>query len=195
MLMSILIFLTSCAHVPRESAELSRNIGTGIAENHQAHVALINLYFAQKREAIDGFIEKDFTPQYIATVQTKLGTNSFDAEMMRDVIQRIAHKRDVMQSELEQSRLAVLDRVESNNALLLQASAQLTALLTSAANVEEADGALTGALKNASGGRIDFAAMDKKFEDYLQRAGDLSQKTASIYDELQSTITNIPPLR
>ncbi|HXE42334.1 MAG TPA: hypothetical protein VN516_04850, partial [Candidatus Baltobacteraceae bacterium] len=107
----------------------------------------------------------------------------------------IAHKRDVMQAELEQSRLAVLDRVESNNALLLQASAQLTALLTSAANVEEADGALTGALKNASGGRIDFAAMDKKFEDYLQRAGDLSQKTASIYDELQSTITNIPPLR
>jgi hypothetical protein len=185
--------LTGCAHVPPESVQLSQNIGTGIADAHRAYVAMINLYFDQKRDAIDQWIQQKYVPLYISTVRAKLtekhlDPNSFDEALTTDIIQRITKKRDEMQAELEKTRIALLDKVESNNALLVRANNQLTAMLASAAKVQEANAALANALQQASGGKIDFQQMNQRFDAYLEKAGDISQKATSLYDALQPAI-------
>jgi hypothetical protein len=180
--------LTGCAHVPPESVTLSRTIGEGITENHRAYDALINRWFDQKRDAVDRWIEHDYTSLYLATVRVKFNTNAFDEPLTADILQRITRKRDALQADLEKSRQTLLDRVDSNHALLVQANTRLTALLQSAVDVAAARAVLTGSLTNAGGGRIDFAALDQKFNAYLQRTGDLAEKTAGLYDELQSTL-------
>jgi hypothetical protein len=188
-----LMLFIGCAHIPPESVDLSQNIGTGIADAHRAYVGMVNLYFDQKRDAIDQWIEQKYTPLYISTVRAKLiekklDPNSFDEALITDIIQRIAKKRDGMQAELEKTRTSLLDKVESNNALLLRANNELTALVQSAVKVQEANSALAGALKDASGGKIDFQLMNQKFDEYLEKAGDISQKATNLYDELQPAI-------
>jgi hypothetical protein len=71
---------------------------------------------------------------------------------------------------------------------LLRANNELTALVQSAVKVQEANSALAGALKDASGGKIDFQLMNQKFDEYLEKAGDISQKATNLYDELQPAI-------
>lgn len=188
-----LLLITGCAHVPPQAADLSRNIGAGMAGTQHAYVGMINLYFDQKHEAIDQWIEQKYTPLYISTVRAKLtekklDPNDFDEALATDVVQRIAKKRDAMQSELEKTRRALLDKVQSNYDLLFRANAELTALLQSASDVQEANSALADALKDASSGQIDFQLMNQKFNEYLNQAGDISQKATSLYNELQPAL-------
>jgi hypothetical protein len=193
LIFAFIILLTGCAQIPSQSVDLSQNIGMGIAGDHRAYVGMLNLYFNQKRDMIDQWIEQKYTPLYIATVRTKLtekklDPNSFDEALTTDIVQRITRKRDEMQRELEKTRTSLLDRVESNHALLIGANNQLTALLLSAVKVQEADSALAASLKDATGGKIDFQQMDEKFNEYLEKAGDISKKATNLFNELQPII-------
>lgn len=183
-----LSLLAGCAQIPSQSVELSQGVGTGLEEAHRAYVALVNLYFEQKRGTIDQWIEEKFVPLYISTVEKKLGTNSFDADLTSDIVQRIVKKRDEMHAALDRTRTTVLDKIEANHAILTRANTQLTALLQSASKVRESNSALTGALKDLSGGKVDFQSLDQKLNDYLEKAGAVSQQATGLYEQLQSVV-------
>lgn len=40
--------LSSCANAPKESVELSKEVGKGIAESQRSYTGLLNTYFASK---------------------------------------------------------------------------------------------------------------------------------------------------
>jgi hypothetical protein len=190
---AVLVLVTGCARIPRESVTLSQSVGTGIAEQHRAYVQMVNLYFDQKREQIDQWIEQKYLPTFVANVRSELKAagrdpDAFNEELTTKLIRRVIQRRSEMQSGLEKTRQVLLDQVEANHALLADANRQLTALLESAANVHEADAALAAALTSSTHGKINFDGIDQKLAEYLEAAGDVSKPAANLFEQLQSVI-------
>ncbi len=56
--------LTGCSSVPQEVPELSVELGKRISSIEQANIALLNIFFEQKRQDIDEFIDEVWLPQF-----------------------------------------------------------------------------------------------------------------------------------
>ena len=57
-----------CATVPRESVEISQEVGKGIQESRRSQVNLLNKYFETKKAQIDLWAESEFLPAYIENI-------------------------------------------------------------------------------------------------------------------------------
>lgn len=60
----ILFGLSACATIPKESADLSIELGKRISIIETAHMALVNKYFDEKRNRVDEFVEKEWVPEF-----------------------------------------------------------------------------------------------------------------------------------
>jgi hypothetical protein len=185
------VCLAGCARIPRQSVELSQSIGSGMAAEHRACVEMVDLYFDQKRERIDQWIEQKYVPTFVANVRTELkaaGKNpdAFDEELTIKLMRRVIQRRNEMQSGLQKTRQALLDKVNANHALLVNANQQLTALLESAADVQDAQSTLATALTHSSRDSIDFNRLDNQLNAWLDTAGDASKSADDLFDQLQS---------
>ncbi len=58
--------LSACATIPKESADLSIELGKRISAIETAHLTLLNKYFDEKRNRIDEFVEKEWVPEFAA---------------------------------------------------------------------------------------------------------------------------------
>ena len=56
--------LGGCAKIPQESVELSIALGDQIASLEQAHLALLDSFFAAKEQQIDRFMEEQWAPEF-----------------------------------------------------------------------------------------------------------------------------------
>jgi hypothetical protein len=62
----ILFGLSACATIPKESADLSIELGKRISAIEDAHMVLVDKYFDEKRNRIDEFVEKEWVPEFAA---------------------------------------------------------------------------------------------------------------------------------
>lgn len=58
--------LSACVSIPKESADLSIELGKRISAIETAHLDLVNKYFDEKRNRIDEFVEKEWVPEFAA---------------------------------------------------------------------------------------------------------------------------------
>ena len=185
--------LSGCAGMPKQSVQLSQEVGKGIASYHQAYTNVLNEYFAQKREAINRFILNTYLPAYIENIKAELKAAGEDPEklhpfMVHDVVKDVAAKRDAMQEELEKTRIALIDAVSKDYLLLIHANATITGLLQSAVDVNEAAVSLSGSIETVSGNQIDFDEVEAKFNEYLLDAGSFSSNSISLYESVKAML-------
>ncbi len=189
----LVLLLSGCAGMPKQSVQLSQEVGRGIALYHQAYTNVLNEYFVQKREAINRFILNAYLPVYLENIKAELKAAGEDPEklhsfMVHDVVKDVAGKRDAMQEELEKTRIALIDAVSRDYLLLIQANATITGLLQSAVDVNAAAESLSGTIETASGNLIDFDAVDAKFNEFLLDAGSFSGKRINFYESIKAML-------
>lgn len=192
LLIAVLAF-AGCASIPPESVALSRGIGDGMQNQHQAHVALVNLFFDEKKQALDQWIEGVYTPEFIKNFREALkakGENPdvFTGSMASEIVKRIVKARDQREAELDKVRTAIIERLNSNYGTLVKANAELTALLESAAKVNESTDSLLAAVKEGTGGKIDLEEIGKKFDEQLLKAGNAADTTTGFYESVRGLI-------
>ena len=56
--------LTSCASIPKESPELSQEIGKRVAAMQSSHLQLVSKYFDLKRDKVNEVFEEEWIPAY-----------------------------------------------------------------------------------------------------------------------------------
>lgn len=61
----IILGLTACAQVPRETVELSATVGRDMAQVHEAHRELANLLFDRMESDINQFVDEKYVPYLI----------------------------------------------------------------------------------------------------------------------------------
>lgn len=182
-----------CASIPPESVALSRGIGDGMQKQQQAHIALVNLFFDEKKQKLDKWIEEVYAPEFIKNFREALkskGENPdvFTGEMTSGIVKRIVKARDQRQSELDKARIAIIQRLSDNYGTLIRANAELTALLESAVKVNESTSSLLASVKEGTGGKIDLEEIGKKFDEHLLKAGSAADTTTGFYESIQGLI-------
>ncbi len=181
--------ITGCATIPKESVTLSQEVGKGIVENQNAYMNLFNRYFAQKRQQIDKRIMDKYLPNYISNLQKDLrdageDPDNFDANMIKDIISDVIHKRDELQEDLEKTRIVIWEHVSKDHLLLLQANSTITGLLQSAVDVKEATSSIGEMIQEATKSDFSFDEFEKLFDEYLKKAGDTSAEGISLYNKI-----------
>lgn len=59
-----LLLISGCAKIPQESVELSVAVGNQIASLEQAHLALLDSFFAEKERQVEQFIQQQWAPEF-----------------------------------------------------------------------------------------------------------------------------------
>jgi len=192
-LVIILFFvLGGCASIPKESVELSKEIGKGITESQRSYTNLLNSYFAAKKLQVDQWIENEYLPGYLFNIQNGLknaglSTTLSDAQL-RDVLRDVIAERDQKHTDLEKTRLLLLTKSNEHYNLLSQGNAGVTGLLQSMVDVKEATSSAAQTVKTASGGKVDLDEIEKMFNDYLKKAGTAAAKATSLYEAAKSQL-------
>lgn len=184
--------LGGCASVPKESVALSKEVGKGIAESQRSYTGLLNTYFVSKKQQVDQWIENEYLPEYLSNIQAELKKAgqpiTLSPQQLKDVLRDVIVERDQKHTDLENTRLLLLTKSNEHYALLSQGNAGVTGLLQSMVDVKEATSSAKQSIKTTSGEKVDLEQIEKKFNDYLKKAGAASAKATNLYDTIKSAL-------
>jgi hypothetical protein len=81
-MITLFVFLCSCAYAPKQAVELSSTVGRDISEIKKSHVALADLYFNRLYDDINNFVDNIYLPFQI---QNTLSDEFWREEMLKTV--------------------------------------------------------------------------------------------------------------
>lgn len=186
------IFYFCSATIPPQSVTLTDAISKEGKRMHQLNLALLNKMFKDKRESIDTFIKNDYTETYLDEFRSKIpkGTN-LDAELsgiLKAAMKEINSQRDMMQSALENQRIKLLTKLETDYKAYEEATVNLRRLLESAVKLDEENKRLYSQVSELSGNRIDLNKIENSIDEFIFDAGDVSQRILKLNESIDSII-------
>jgi hypothetical protein len=70
-ILAAIVFLTSCASIPKETVTLSQTLGNDLVVLHQAHRNIAELHFRKIKDDINSFVDDTYAPFVIHFVLNK----------------------------------------------------------------------------------------------------------------------------
>ncbi len=154
------IALGGCAHVPRESAQLSQELTGMIKAAQTAHMSLIEGYVGERRARVDAFMKNNWIPDFLGGFVNesdvlgrleKAGSASEKGKVMLQfaeaATEKIYERRSSQMAALDAIERTMKDEVGAHYADMLTVNQAITAHLMSAAKVNEARNELLKQLK------------------------------------------------
>ena len=180
-IMLILVLTQACASIPKESADLSRYVGDMIASTKVAHISIVNRYFDKMKTEVDEFSFHEYKDALLANVRkaAKKRDSAFvelSFDQYDQVISRIQQRRDEWVREVDKGRQTILISLEEHYSLMTQANASLTALLRSAANLNQSEAALIDRYGASAG------LSSTKLKEWEEKMYDATTKVRSLID-------------
>jgi len=141
---ALMALTAACAHVPKETSQLSGEVGGMIASAKTAHYNLLDEYERERRERIDDYMHHTWIPRLIGKMaergelweKTCKNKNTLDAVMeLRDFVlaaaRQITAKRKELTDALDESMAELRESVRSHYDLLERANSTVTRNLRS----------------------------------------------------------------
>ena len=179
----LLVLVQGCSTIPSESVDLSKEVGAGIVESKRSYDALASAYFADKRQQITAWARGEYLETLLRNIFSTSGqSQTLTPAQLRDVLDIVLAEQETKLADLDRTRVLVQAKSDDHYGLLTRASAGVTSLLQSAVKVREASAAAFKGIKDQSGGKIDLAELESKFNDYLKKAGTASNRATSFLE-------------
>lgn len=152
-LLVILSLVASCAKIPQESVELSVALGDRIASLEQAHLALLDSFFAEKERQVDRFIREEWAPQFsknflsnpqisdkwqqISSTNDPAARQKFLEGVGPTIQQKIFERRQLLLEPLAASERQLRRQLQESYLQAYSMNDSLTQLLSSAATLQQ----------------------------------------------------------
>ena len=173
------LLIASCAKLRTQAVNLIDAISAEGKRMHQINTSLANKLFNEKREKIDDFIKKDYTPKFIEEFTKKIpaGTDLTTElpNMMKSVVPKIIERRDAMQNALEVNRIKIIEKLDQDYKDYENACSELKKLLESAIKVNDERKKLLQKTQELAGSKIDFDQIGNQIDKFILNAGDLGE--------------------
>lgn len=188
LLIALLIALSQgCSTIPLESVDLSKEVGSGIVESKRSYDALVSAFFADKRRQVTAWAQGEYLTTLLQNIFATPGqAQTLTPAQLRDVLTLVLAEQEAKLADLDQTRALIQAKSDEHYAILRQANASITGLLQSAVKVRESTSGVFATLKEQSGGKIDLAELESKFNDYLKKAGAASSKATSFLESAKA---------
>lgn len=167
----LLVGITGCATIPKESVKLSENLSGMIESAKASHVSLVNRYFAEKKNEVKRFVMEEYKPVFIRNVgnELKAQNKEFTFELYDRTMERILKKMDQWVGEVEQTRIEVLSELDQHYHLMVQTNEVITDFLRSASKVEEARKELIERSRIEAEKIIDFGKLEERIQGIMDK--------------------------
>lgn len=149
----LLFGLSACVTIPQESVDLSIELGKRISAIETSHLALVDSYFAVKRERVDRYVTEKWVPEFaeqifsnkqIAAVWDKVVSSGNKAERLEFILtlgpklqSRINEKRLELVKPLDDAERMVKRELETNYEQARSINNSVTSFLVSSSKVTE----------------------------------------------------------
>jgi len=156
----VVMSLAGCAHIPKESAQLSAELTGMIKSAQTVHLNLIDGYVNERRARVDDFMKDKWIPTFLERFVNgsgvlvkidKAGSPSEKGKIMLEfseaAMKEIYARRTAQVAALDDIERAMKDEVGAHYADMLTVNQAITAHLMSAAKVTEAREELLNQLK------------------------------------------------
>lgn len=178
-----LLGLSACATIPPESADLSIELGKRISAIETSHMALVDKYFAEKRERVDEFLNQEWIPafaaQFFANDQiAKLWDQAVRSKDPADRLQFIVTLGPKLQEKINQKRLQLIKPLDEAEALLKER------LRNNYDQARAINNSLTSYLVSAS-------KVAENRNRYLEMLGVKDEKVAAILDQVDTAVQSL----
>lgn len=180
----VLLFgLTACATIPQESADLSIELGNQISAIETSHVALVDQYFAEKRDRVDEFLVREWVPefaaQFFANEQiSRLWEQVVLSKDPADRLQFIVTLGPKLQGRINQKRLELIKPLDETERIVKQ---QLSSNYDQAHAINNS---ITSFLVSAS-------KVAENRNRYLEMLGVKDEKIIKILDQVDEAVGSL----
>ncbi len=147
-----LLLLAGCTKIPQESVELSIAVGDQIANLEQAHLALLDSFFAEKTRQVEQFVQQQWAPEFnrnffsnpqISSKWQQASSSADPAERTAFLNwvgpilqQKISEKRQQLLEPLAEAEKQLRRQLQQSYLQLYSMNDSITRLLDSAATVQ-----------------------------------------------------------
>jgi hypothetical protein len=180
----VIILFASCAKLPIQSVTLVESIMAEGKRMHSINKSLVNDFFNEKRNKIDEFIRKDYTPKYIEEFTKKIPNDvDIKAELpgiILSIIPKINERRDAMQNALEQNRIKILEKLNQDYDEYEIACIELKQLLESAVKVDDIRKKVLNKTSELTQNKLDFGQLEGTINGFITNSGDFSQSLINL---------------
>jgi hypothetical protein len=107
------IACAGCASIPKESVELNAIVGQALAKQNEAQIALVNKYFALKRQRVNDFVQQTFIPRFIKNAAKEAQRSDFNEEAVQFLVKEAVLENLRLLDTLETSRISVIEKINS----------------------------------------------------------------------------------
>lgn len=148
-----MMLVGGCASIPKESPELSQEIGQRVAAMQEAHLNLVHKYFDLKRAEVNEIFEEEWIPAYaesffsqeqVADYWDNLVTEDDKEERLQFLVQlgptmleEIRNRRAEFMEPLNQLESQIEDSLQKEYRQILSANNTLTSFLSSSSKVAQ----------------------------------------------------------
>lgn len=180
---ALLLACWSCASIPRESIDLSRQVGDGIGKSRRAHLATLDAFYARLRADNDAWVVSVFLPRTLENAKSALaeackksgdtstGCAQLTEREVERIVKRIVQFRDELQAALDKNHDEAVRLLNEHYGALEAANAGITGLLASAVDVKDAARSATTSLGDVAGVELDLDAIERALVAHLEKAG------------------------
>jgi len=177
------LLLSGCASIPRESVQLSREVGNGIAKSRTAHLATLDAFYKKMKADNDAWIESVFLARAIENTKTGLasacrnkGDNTpacaeLGTEDVATLVRQTVKFRDEIQAALEANQDGAIRLVNDHYRDLEASNAAVVGLLASAVDVKDAARDAAAVASRVTGVALDVDRIETTMRQFLLKAG------------------------
>lgn len=183
----LLVFLFSCATIPKEAVKLNQEVGRSIESSHEAYLNLLNYYFEQRRNKIDNTMDR-YTESLLSNLKEELpdSVKKIPIDKMGLLLKKVYKRRDILHEELEKTRMLLIDKINKKHMKVMNANSSISKILQSNVEVDKK-------LKETYTQSLNFIGLDLKLDDVtkildnqLKEAGKVSGKIKDNYNKIEN---------
>ena len=187
----VILLFSSCAKIPIQSVNLMDALMEEGTRMHQINISFLNGIFKAKKEKVDEFIKTKYTPHFIEELQKNIPPETnMKAELpniLNHITPLISQRRDSMQNALEEQRIKLSAKLETDYRTFSTAATELRMLLVSAAKLDTQRQQLFDRARELTKGSIDFDAIENSIDRFIGSGGNIGNDVS----ELNNTINSI----
>lgn len=151
--MAAALSTSACVSVPRAAPDLAAQLGARIQESRTAHQAVVRLYMAEKRQAVDQFVDTEWVPHFaerlfdqppVAAEWQRIVRSDSDTDRLEFIRRlgpmlqsRINAKRQELIQPLDEAERAILSALDEHYAEMIAINSNLIGLLEAASEGSE----------------------------------------------------------
>ena len=174
---------SACATIPKESADLSIELGKRISAIETAHLTLLSKYFDEKRNRIDEFIEKEWVPEFAAQFFSNQQISNMWEQIVRsgntdDRLEFIVTLGPKLQAKINSKRLDLIKPLDEAEQMIKQ---QLSDNYDQARAINN----------NVTSFLVSAVKVNENQNRYMEMIGVKDKKMAEVLDQVDSAVETL----